>query len=244
MFDLFTIIIIIVILFAIYYISSSNSSYIVSHIDKTKYLLESQIDDLNERISLLEQKIITPISDSNKKMRDLLSLQNKAIEVTKMNNQQIIHQINQYDPVRASTDIDDENQKNNEDSHIFNSVEQTPITDQNKPLFSKDTKNEAEQFYMSSDKSEKSTKSKKNDKSENISTTSSQLNTDNKHDFMQEIQNIRANIKTEQASQTTKSKDSESESTKQEENTSMTSESESSESKSSESENKIKVIEI
>ena len=53
MFDFITIIIIIVIFIAIYYITSIHSSSVIHHIEKTKNLLETQMDDLMEKITEL-----------------------------------------------------------------------------------------------------------------------------------------------------------------------------------------------
>ena len=139
MFDFITIIIIIVIFIAIYYITSIHSSAVIHHIEKTKNFLETQIDDLMEKITELEESIANPMKESNKKMKDLYSLYNKKNEVNLMNNQKILKQINQYDEDKQLIDT----------TQVFNSVE----SDKNKIPF---VKNEEEPLYMSSDNSDKS----------------------------------------------------------------------------------------
>ena len=180
MFDLITIIIIIVIFVAIYYITSIHSSNIINHIEKTKNLLESQIDDLMEKVTELEQTLVDPMKESHKKMKDLYSLYNKKNEVTVMNNQKILRQINQYDEDKLPIDT----------TQVFNSTE----SGKDKIPFVKNTNNDEEQLYMSSGKS---------DKSQSETSTNSSV-------IMTELRNIKYNEKESQKtkSQTNKSQTS------------------------------------
>jgi hypothetical protein len=76
--------------------------------------MEEHFDDLNDKIDSMEELINSKLLECQKKVNDLYSMQNKVNEITKMNNQSIINQINQYDE-----EIDDVN-KNNQ---VFNSIE-------------------------------------------------------------------------------------------------------------------------
>lgn len=85
-------------------------------IDEIKEKLN--IDDLHKKIVNIEELINTKLSDCNNKINELFSLQNKINEVTKMNNQSIINQFDQFD---GDTEDKDQN---------FNSIDNSPTQNQ------------------------------------------------------------------------------------------------------------------
>ena len=166
MFDLKTILLIILICVCIYLIYKlySHNSFILNKASETIMdNMDDQFEELNEKLVVFEELFTSKINECNKKVNDLYSMQNKVNEITKMNNQSILHQINQYDE-------EEELDKNNV---IYNSVEASttqPLHTNNKDLerskncFIKinDAKNQEkdkEMFYMSSEN-----KHKKHDK--------------------------------------------------------------------------------
>jgi tetrahydromethanopterin S-methyltransferase subunit B len=152
-------ILIIILLGIIIYLIYNLYSYQSSKVDKLKENINEKIDlefeDINERLDELQELIEKRLNDSNKKIRDLYSLQNKMNEVNKMNNQSILNQINQYDE-----GIEDLGENRDQ---IFNSVENSSVnkeTHKNNNCFIKISQlkhDSKENFYMSPDNKDKNT---------------------------------------------------------------------------------------
>ena len=129
-------------------------SYQTKHLDKLKdniiETIELECEELNDKIENIEKIVDKKITDCNKKIKDLYSLQNKINVVTKMNGQSIINQYNQYDDVfeeNIDADLNDEFK-----NQIFNSAHSNQVVNSANNCFIKinQIKNdEKEMFYMS-----------------------------------------------------------------------------------------------
>jgi hypothetical protein len=139
-------------------IINKSSENIVENFDDKfedfKDNFDEKITEIDNKLQNIENLINVKLEICYKKVNDVYSLQNKVNEITKMNNQSIIHQINQYDE-----EIDDnENNENNKQNNIYNSLEtsmspQSKLDNLNNKCFIKhnNTKNQdREMFYMSS----------------------------------------------------------------------------------------------
>lgn len=123
--------------------------------------LDEKFEEIDNKLQSIEDLINVRLEICYKKVNDIYSLQNKVNEITKMNNQSIIHQINQYDEEIEDADVNRHN--------IYNSLEtsmspQSKMDELNKKCFRKhaNAKNQdREMFYMSSiNKNEFRTKDK------------------------------------------------------------------------------------
>jgi len=126
MFEIRIILIILLLSVSIYYIYKLYS-YNAFIVDKSTRLINDNIDDkfedLDNKLSEIDLKLQSIENLVNhkldvcyKKVNDVYSLQNKANEINKMNNQSINRQMNQYDEEIEDLEI---NQKN----AIYNSIE-------------------------------------------------------------------------------------------------------------------------
>lgn len=159
MFDLRYILIIILLSLTVYLVYNLYS-YQSNKVDQLKENINEKIDiefeEINERLDEIEHLLDKKLGDSNKKIDDLYSLQNKMNEVYKMNGQTIINQINQYD--EGFEEICD-----NKDQ-IFNSVENSSQNKENDKKndncfikISQLKQNTKEQFFISPDEPENRT---------------------------------------------------------------------------------------
>lgn len=152
MFDIRYLLIIILLgisIYLIYNIYTTQSRHFDILKENITSSLEIEFDDINEKLDNLEEMLDKRLGDCNKKIKDLYSLQNKVIEVNKMNNQSIINQFNQFDENMEGLDENDEIK-----NQIFNSVENSVGNNKNNNCFVKinQVKNQdKEMFYMSSD---------------------------------------------------------------------------------------------
>lgn len=127
--------------------------------------VEERMNDIDTKLLEIENLVNSKLDNCCKKVNDVYSMQNKVNEITKMNNQSILYQINQYD--EEINDFEPNNKQT-----IFNSVEQPSISPQggvdNSKYFIKHNKktNDKEMFYMSSNKNA-------DKKSSSLSSTSS-----------------------------------------------------------------------
>ena len=181
-------------IYLIYKMYAYNSLILTKATESIIDNIEDQFTDINQKIQAIEEMISNKFDQCNKKVNDLYSMQNKVNEITKMNNQSIINQINQYDEEHQEPN-DNDNDKN----LIYNSVEtvgsfknpninKNQQNNENKKCFIKlnDIKNQdKDMFYMSSinNSNKKSTKDNKlfnnNLTNENVSNKSlEKLNND------------------------------------------------------------------
>ncbi len=113
--------------------------------------MDDKFEDIDVKLASIENLINHKIELCYKRVNDVYSMQNKANEINKMNNQSINRQINQYDEENDDIDI---NQKN----AVYNSIETSMSPHSrfekfNNQCFIKhnNIKNkEREMFYMSS----------------------------------------------------------------------------------------------
>jgi len=177
------------------YIVNKSTSTIVDNVEDKFEDLTDKLTDIETKIQSLEDLINVKLDVCYKKVNDVYSMQNKVNEITKMNNQSIIHQINQYD--EEINDFDP-----NQKGVNFNSIE-TSMSPKggfdklnNKCFIKHNTKNQdKEMFYMSSlNKNE--LKSKNKTDLSKLSETSSQE--------LKEVKNNNDLISTSSSSKTEK----------------------------------------
>jgi hypothetical protein len=143
------------------YIVNKSTSSIIDNMDDKFDDINDKVSDIETKLQQIEDLINVKLDVCYKKVNDVYSMQNKVNEITKMNNQSIIHQINQYDE-----EINDFEQ--NQKQAIFNSVEPSMSPQggfdklNNKCFIKHNTKNqERDMFYMSSiNKNELNSKNK------------------------------------------------------------------------------------
>lgn len=161
MFEIRILLIIILLGLSIYYIYkmyafnshilSKATETIVDNMEDKFEDLDEKLADIDTKLQSIEDLINVRLEVCYKKVNDIYSLQNKVNEITKMNNQSIIHQINQYDEEIEDIDANKQNM-------IFNSVEtslspQSKMNKLNNKCFIKHTNSknqDREMFYMSS----------------------------------------------------------------------------------------------
>lgn len=132
------------------FIVNKSTSTIVDNFEDKFEDLTDKLTDIETKLQSLEDLVNVKLDGCYKKVNDVYSMQNKVNEITKMNNQSILHQINQYDE-----EINDFDQ--NQKGANFNSIE-TSISPKggfdklnNKCFIKHNTKNQdKEMFYMSS----------------------------------------------------------------------------------------------
>lgn len=132
------------------HIVNKSTATMVDNMEDKFEDLNDKISDIDAKLQAIEDLINVKLDVCYKKVNDVYSMQNKVNEITKMNNQSIIHQINQYD--EEINDFD-----NNQKQAIFNSVE-TSMSPKggfdklnNKCFIKHNIKNQdKEMFYMSS----------------------------------------------------------------------------------------------
>lgn len=132
-------------------IVNKSAEYIIDNMDDKFEVVDEKISEIDNKLQSIEDLINVRFEICYKKVNDIYSLQTKVNEITKMNNQSIIHQINQYDEEIEDPDA-------NKNNNLYNSLEtsmspQSKIDKLNNNCFIKHTnaKNqEREMFYMSS----------------------------------------------------------------------------------------------
>lgn len=132
------------------YIVNKSTSTIVDNVEDKFEDLTDKLTEIETKLQSLEDLLNVKLDVCYKKVNDVYSMQNKVNEITKMNNQSIIHQINQYD--EEINDFDP-----NQKGANFNSIE-TSMSPKggfdklnNKCFIKHNTKNQdKEMFYMSS----------------------------------------------------------------------------------------------
>ena len=134
-----------------YDIINKSSKNIIENNDDNYEDINTKLEDIDNKLSTIEDLINVRMEIFFKKVNDIYSMQNKVNEITKMNNQSIIHKINQYDE-------ENEEPMMNKFNNVYNSLEtslspspQSKIDELNNKCFKKHTKtNEKDMFYMSS----------------------------------------------------------------------------------------------
>jgi len=193
MFDIRILLIIILLGVSIYYIYkmysfntfivNKSTSTIVDNVEDKFEDLTDKLTEIETKLQSLEDLLNVKLDVCYKKVNDVYSMQNKVNEITKMNNQSIIHQINQYD--EEINDFDP-----NQKGANFNSIE-TSMSPKggfdklnNKCFIKHNTKNQdKEMFYMSSlNKNE--LKSKNKTDLSKLSETSNQQEFKNNNDLI------------------------------------------------------------
>jgi hypothetical protein len=171
-------------------------SHTSSLIENTKNFIaeniEEQFEEINEKIQAFEENLDNKFNVFGKKINEMYSVQNKITklnEIAKMNGQNILNQLNQYD---ENSDVEpDEGDKN----CVYNSLENMDYspkkndkTMKNNTCFVKVKDNNVKDlFYMSPQKSSKTSPVKSNNN--NNDTTSSKSTTQSKNSLVLELEN-------------------------------------------------------
>ncbi len=188
------------------FIVNKSTSTIVDNVEDKFEDLTDKLTEIETKLQSLEDLLNVKLDVCYKKVNDVYSMQNKVNEITKMNNQSIIHQINQYD--EEINDFDP-----NQKGANFNSIE-TSMSPKggfdklnNKCFIKHNTKNQdKEMFYMSSlNKNE--LKSKNKTDLSKLSETSNQQEVKNNNDLI----STSSSSKTEKSNKSKNSKKNEAE---------------------------------
>lgn len=173
-------------------------SHTSSLIENTKNFIaeniEEQFEEINEKIQAFEGNLDNKLNIFGKKINEMYSVQNKITklnEIAKMNGQNIINQLNQYD--EDSNVGPEEGEKN----CVYNSLENMDYSPQkndknlkNNTCFVKvkdNNNNVKDLFYMSPQKSSKKTSPVKSNN--NNETASSKSTTQSKNSLVLELEN-------------------------------------------------------
>ena len=173
-------------------------SHTSSLIENTKNFIaeniEEQFEEINEKIQAFEGNLDNKLNIFGKKINEMYSVQNKITklnEIAKMNGQNIINQLNQYD--EDSNIGPEEGEKN----CVYNSLENMDYSPQkndknlkNNTCFVKvkdNNNNVKDLFYMSPQKSSKKTSPVKSNN--NNETASSKSTTQSKNSLVLELEN-------------------------------------------------------
>ncbi len=152
------------------HIVTKSTDNIIDNMDDKFEEVDEKFAEIDNKLQSIEDLINVRLEICYKKVNDIYSLQHKVNEITKMNNQSIIHQINQYDEEIEDIDV-------NKHNNVFNSLEtsmspQSKTNKLNNKCFIKHTnaKNQdREMFYMSS-----ANKNELNSKNKNLSHNSTE----------------------------------------------------------------------
>ena len=166
-------------------IVNKSTQSIVDNMDDKFDDLNDKLLEIDTKLQSIEDLINVKLDVCYKKVNDVYSMQNKVNEITKMNNQSIIHQINQYD--EEIDDYDPNNKQQNINSIETSMSPQGGFDKLNKQCFIKhNNKNqEGDMFYMSSiNKNEfqsknKTSLSETSTKPEQIKQKNTYINNDN-----------------------------------------------------------------
>lgn len=174
------------------YIVEKSSRVIVDNMDDKFEDIEDKFSDIDTKLQTIENLINLKLEVCYKRVNDIYSMQNKANEINKMNNQSINRQINQYDEEIEDIDI---NQKN----AVFNSLEtsvspHSKFEKYNNQCFIKhrDTKKpDRDMFYMSSlNKNEFQSKNKTEHSTTSVDTSLSKKAEQIKTDYLNKNKEI------------------------------------------------------
>jgi len=152
--------------------------------------LEEQFEEINEKFQAFEENLDTKLNVFGKKINEIYSVHNKITklnEIAKMNGQNILNQLNQYDE-DTDAGVDEEVDKN----CVYNSLENMDYSPQkndktlpNNTCFVKMKDNNVKDlFYMSPQKSSKTSTVKLNQDS-----VSSKSTTQSKNSLVLELEN-------------------------------------------------------
>jgi hypothetical protein len=152
--------------------------------------LEEQFEEINEKFQAFEENLDTKFNVFGKKINEIYSTHNKITklnEIAKMNGQNILNQLNQYDE-NSDNGVDEEADKN----CVYNSLENMEYSPQkndkaikNNNCFVKMKDNNVKDlFYMSPLKSSKTSVDKSNKDS-----VSSRSTTQSKNSLVLELEN-------------------------------------------------------
>ena len=186
-------------IFLIIKMYSHTSSLIESTKNFIAENIEEQFEEINDKIQAFEENLDNKFNLFGKKINDMYSAQNKLTklnEIAKMNGQNILNQLNQYD---EDSDVEpDEGEKN----CVYNSLENMDYSPKkndnnlkNNTCFVKvkdNNNNVKDLFYMSPQKSSKTSpvKSKNNNNNESVtSKSSSKSTTQSKNSLVLELEN-------------------------------------------------------
>ena len=177
-------------------------------IDNTKIFIveniEEQFDEINEKIEAFEENLDNKLNLFGKKINEMYSVHNKITklnEIAKMNGQNILNQLNQYDE-NSEAGVDEEVDKN----CVYNSLENMDYSPQkndkvlhNNNCFVKIKDNNVKDlFYMSPLKSSKTSKTsktsnaksnKESNKESNDESISSKSTSQSKNSLVLELEN-------------------------------------------------------
>jgi hypothetical protein len=182
-------------IFLIIKMYSHTSSLIESTKNFIAENIEEQFEEINDKIQAFEENLDTKLNVFSKKINEMYSVQNKITkfnEIAKMNGQNILNQLNQYD---EDSDVGpDEGEKN----CVYNSLENMDYSPKkndkalkNNTCFVKVKDNNIKDnnvkdlFYMSPLKSSKTSPVKSN----NNDTVSSKSTTQSKNSLVLELEN-------------------------------------------------------
>jgi hypothetical protein len=170
-------------------------SHTSSLIENTKNFIaeniEEQFEEINEKIQAFEENLDNKLNVFGKKINEMYSVQNKITklnEIAKMNGQNIINQLNQYDEdSNIGADEVDKNCVYNSLENMDYSPQKNDKTLKNNTCFVKMKDNNVKDlFYMSPLKSSKTSPIKTNKNSDSISSKSS---TQSKNSLVLELEN-------------------------------------------------------
>jgi len=177
-------------IFLIIKMYSHTSSLIESTKNFIAENIEEQFDEINDKIQAFEGNLDNKLNVFGKKINEMYSVQNKITklnEIAKMNGQNILNQLNQYD---EDSDVGPEEGEKN---CVYNSLENMEYSPQkndknlkNNTCFVKVKDNNVKDlFYMSPQKSSKTSPIKSN----NNETNSSKSSTQSKNSLVLELEN-------------------------------------------------------
>ena len=190
-------------IFLIFKMYSHTSSLIESTKNFIAENIEEQFEEINDKIQAFEENLDNKLNVFGKKINEMYSVQNKITklnEIAKMNGQNILNQLNQYD---EDSDVGPEEGEKN---CVYNSLENMDYSPQkndknlkNNTCFVKVKDNNVKDlFYMSPQKSSKTSpvKSKNNNESVSSKSTSksaskstSKSTTQSKNSLVLELEN-------------------------------------------------------
>jgi hypothetical protein len=185
-------------IFLIIKMYSHTSSLIESTKNFIAENIEEQFEEINDKIQAFEENLDNKLNVFGKKINEMYSVQNKITklnEIAKMNGQNILNQLNQYD---EDSDVGPEEGEKN---CVYNSLENMDYSPQkndknlkNNTCFVKVKDNNVKDlFYMSPQKSSKTSpviSKNNNDNNESVSSKSTyKSTTQSKNSLVLELEN-------------------------------------------------------
>ena len=156
--------------------------------------IEEQFEEINDKIQAFEENLDNKLNVFGKKINEMYSVQNKITklnEITKMNGQNILNQLNQYD---EDSDVGPEEGEKN---CVYNSLENMDYSPQkndknlkNNTCFVKVKDNNVKDlFYMSPQKSSKTSPVISKNNNDNNESVTSKSTTQSKNSLVLELEN-------------------------------------------------------